>query len=132
MNIIEVSKKENLGKKYEVFIDGYSKGVWELGWLYGRLEFDLFNEEKKTLTFIFSISQILRMEFAEVIDWSKIPVDTKVLVSSSGKDWHRRHFAEYKDGKVYCFNNGITSFTAQGSEFPSGKVSWEYVKLYEE
>ena len=132
MNIIEVAKKENLGKKYEVFIDGYSKGVWELGWLYGRLEFDLFNEERKTLTFIFSISQILRMEFAEVIDWSKIPVDTKVLVSSSGKDWYRRHFAEYKDGKVYCFNNGITSFTAQGSEFPSGKVSWEYVKLYVE
>ena len=30
MDIKEVSKKENIGKSYEIFIDGLSKGVWEL------------------------------------------------------------------------------------------------------
>ena len=131
MNIIEVSKKENVGKVYEIFIDGVSEETWELKDGFSTKEFEFFKDGEALPELYFS-SQIARMEFEEVIDWSKIPVDTKVLVSSSGKDWYRRHFAEYKDGKVYCFNNGITSFTAQGSEFPSGKVSWEYVKLYEE
>ena len=122
MNIIEVSKKENLGKKYEVFIDGCSKGVWELGWLYGRLEFDLFNEEKKTLTFIFSISQILRMEFAEVIDWSKVKTDTQVLVSDDCENWVNRHFAKYdkEEDKFYTWKDGKTSFTTDLKE------EWEY------
>ena len=132
MNIIEVSKKENIGKVYEMFIDGEDKGKWRIGYV-EKEEFSFFSvEEEEELGEVYFASQIARIEFKEVIDWSKIPVDTKVLVSSSGKDWYRRHFAEYKDGKVYCFNNGITSFTAQGSEFPSGKVSWEYVKLYQE
>ena len=131
MNIIEVSKKENIGKVYEIFIDGENKGKWEIEEI-KKGEFEFFNVEGKPLDEIYFISQIARMEFEEVIDWSKVPVDTKLLVSSDGKDWYRRHFAEYKDGKVYCFNSGTTSFTAQGSEFPSGKVSWEYVKLYEE
>ena len=131
MNIIEVSKKENVGKVYEIFIDGVSEETWELKDGFSTKEFEFFKDGEALPELYFS-SQIARMEFEEIFDWSKIPVDTKVLVSSDGKDWYRRHFAEYKDGKVYCFNSGITSFTAQGSEFPSGKVSWEYVKLYQE
>ena len=72
------------------------------------------------------------MEFEEVLDWSKVPVDTKVLVSNDGKEWSRRHFAEYKDGKVYCFNSGVTSFTVKESYFLNEKVSWGYAKLYQE
>ena len=126
MNIIEVGKKENVGKKYKAY-----NGIWVLKEeANGTLE--LYNENEVGITNLCYVSEIINLEFEEVFDWSKIPVDTKVLVSSDGKDWYRRHFAEYKDGKVYCFNSGTTSFTAQGSEFPSGKVSWEYVKLYEE
>ena len=88
----------------------------------------LFNEEKKTLTFIFSISQILRMEFAEVIDWSKMPVDTKVLVSKDGEIWFRRYFAKYEDGKVYFFSCGASSYSIDDI---SNVLSWEYVKLYQ-
>jgi hypothetical protein len=122
VNIIEVSKKENLGKKYEVFIDGYSKGVWELGWLYGKIEFDLFNGEKKALTFIFSISQILRMEFAEVIDWAKVKTDAQVLVSDDCENWVNRHFAKYdkEKDKFYTWKDGKTSFTTDLKE------EWEY------
>ena len=126
MNIIEVGKKENVGKKYKAY-----NGIWVLKEeANGTLE--LYNENEVGITNLCYVSEIINLEFEEVIDWSKVPVDTKLLVSSDGKDWYRRHFAEYKDGKVYCFNSGTTSFTAQGSEFPSGKVSWEYVKLYEE
>ena len=126
MNIIEVGKKENVGKKYKAY-----NGIWVLKEeANGTLE--LYNENEVGITNLCYVSEIINLEFEEVFDWSKVPVDTKVLVSSDGKDWYRRHFAEYKDGKVYCFNSGTTSFTAQGSEFPSGKVSWEYVKLYEE
>ena len=93
MNIIEVSKKENIGKVYEIFIDGVSKGVWELKNGFSTEEFD-FYRDGNPLTGIYFVSQIAKMEFEEVIDWSKVPVDTKVLVSRNGKDWYRRYFAK--------------------------------------
>ena len=130
MNIIEVSKKENIGKVYEIFIDGENKGKWEIEEI-GKGEFEFFNVEGKPLDEIYFISQIARMEFREVIDWSKVPVDTKVLVSNDGKEWSRRHFADNKDGKVYCLNSGVTSFTVKESYFLNEKVSWGYAKLYQ-
>ena len=92
-------------------------------------EFEIFNVEGKPLDEIYFISQIARMEFAEVIDWSKVTVDTKVLVSDDGKEWSRRHFAKYEDGKVYCFRNGSTSFSADEE---NDILAWEYAKLYQE
>ena len=130
MNIIEVSKKENIGKVYEIFIDGENKGRWGLEEV-GKDDFDFFNEEDQ-LGVIYFASQIAKMEFKEVIDWSKVPVDTKVLVSEDGKEWSRRHFAKYEDGKVYCFNDGYTSFTIVNYAYLSNATSWEYVKLYQE
>ena len=130
MNIIEVSKKENIGKVYEIFIDGENKGRWGIEEV-GKDDFDFFNEEDQ-LGVIYFASQIAKMEFKEVIDWSKVPVDTKVLVSEDGKEWSRRHFAKYEDGKVYCFNDGYTSFTIVNYAYLSNATSWEYVKLYQE
>ena len=130
MNIIEVSKKENIGKVYEIFIDGENKGRWELEEV-GKDDFDFFNEEDQ-LGVIYFASQIVKMEFREVVDWSKVPVDTKVLVSDDGKEWYRRHFAKYEDGKVYCFNDGYTSFTIVDYAYLSNATPWEYCKLYQE
>ena len=130
MNIIEVSKKENIGKVYEIFIDGENKGKWEIEEI-RKGEFEFFNVEGKPLDEIYFISQIARMEFREVIDWSKVPVDTKVLVSNDGKEWSRRHFAKYEDGKVYCFNDGYTSFTIVDYAYLSNATPWEYCKLYQ-
>lgn len=61
------------------------------------------------------------------IDWSKISVDTKVLVRNSKYgEWHRRYFAKYEDGWVYCFDNGANSWN-------SNEISlWKYCKLAEE
>ena len=65
MNIIEVSKRENIGKVYEIFIGDESKGEWELEEV-GKDEFDFLNEEEELLGEIYYASQIVKMEFKEV------------------------------------------------------------------
>ena len=61
------------------------------------------------------------------IDWTKVPVDTKVLVRDSKKEeWCKRYFAEYKDGIFYTFNNAGTSWST------SNEISWREYKLAEE
>lgn len=63
------------------------------------------------------------------------PIDTKVIVSTNGIDWYKRHYAGSKDGKYYAWNDGRTSFTIVDAEYPkrqkSNKRPWEYMKLYE-
>lgn len=60
-------------------------------------------------------------------DWSKVPVDTKILVrNSTNDDWEKRYFAKY-EGKLFdAFDGGCTSWTSQHTSF------WRYAKLYEE
>jgi hypothetical protein len=46
-------------------------------------------------------------------DWSKAEVDMPILGKPSpDSDTIKRHFAEYKDGIVYAWEDGATSFTA--------------------
>lgn len=127
MNIKEVLKEENVGMEYKIRERIYKVEKSFTGLLalknvesYGYIESEMH------------IFDIVNGEFEEAMDWSKVPVDTKVLVSNDGKEWSRRHFAEYKDGKVYCFNSGVTSFTVKESYFLNEKVSWGYAKLYQE
>ena len=58
-------------------------------------------------------------------DWSKVEVDTPILVRDfEGSDWFRRHFAKYENGTVYAWDGGDTSW--------SGGVvmtEWKYAKL---
>ena len=63
-----------------------------------------------------------------IIDWSKVEVDTPVLVSNDNKEWIKRYFARYEDGNVYCWLNGKTSWTAI-CELSIGH--WDYTKLAE-
>ena len=63
-----------------------------------------------------------------IVDWSKVAVDTPVLVSNDNKEWIKRYFARYEDGNVYCWLNGKTSWTATG-ELSIGH--WNYAKLAE-
>ena len=61
------------------------------------------------------------------IDWNKVPVDTKVYVKDnfhvSGK---QRHFARYENGKIYTWDYGRTSWTAESED---DVISWKYAKL---
>lgn len=63
-----------------------------------------------------------------IVDWSKVPVDTPILVSNDNKEWIKRYFARYEDGNVYCWLNGKTSWTAI-CELSIGH--WGYAKLVE-
>ena len=130
MNIMEVMKKENLGKRYT------SEGkefVLEESLYY------LWLKDEKTQEVIednLTLDEILQMEFEEIVDvdWSKIPVDTKILVSEDGIDWYRRYFAKYENGIIYAFPDGLSSFTAcYKPECGYRRVcAWKYGKLYEE
>lgn len=61
------------------------------------------------------------------IDWSKVDIDTKILVSNDGEFWQKRYFAEYKDGVVFAYANGCTSWSNEYKPF-----NWRYAKLAEE
>lgn len=60
------------------------------------------------------------------IDWTKVPIDTPILVKYSIEGtWEKRYFARYEDGKVYSWSNGMASFTTNRTNF------WPYAKLAE-
>ena len=62
------------------------------------------------------------------VDWSKVAVDTPILVrDSKGESWHERHFAKYENGIIYAWDDGKTSWTAEGFA-----TMWRYAKLAEE
>lgn len=62
------------------------------------------------------------------VDWSKVPVDTKILVKDlESDDWFPRYFAMYKNGQVYAFTHGKTSFSAD----KKGAVPWAFAELAE-
>ena len=71
-----------------------------------------------------SLLKQIKPEEAEV-DWSKVPVDTPILVSIDGLNWYRRYFAKYKNGFIYAFDSGTTSWSENGA------TGWECAKLAE-
>ena len=63
------------------------------------------------------------------VDWSKVEVDTPILVSQTedeDEEWERRHFAKYENGKVYVWSDGCTSWSSEGH-----MVIWNFAKLAE-
>ena len=60
------------------------------------------------------------------VDWSKVNVDTPILVGEGDGDWVKRYFAEYKDGIVYAWCGGSTSWDANNM-----MTAWSYAKLAE-
>lgn len=64
------------------------------------------------------------------VDWSKVPVDTKVFVRDSESEyWYPRYFARFKGGKIFTWTNGTTSFSAKGFD---DVTWWNQGKLAEE
>ena len=66
------------------------------------------------------------------VDWSKVEVDTPILVRDNENDgWQRFHFAKYEDGFIYTWTAGATSWTAVGYEAVGSVHRWKYAKLVE-
>ena len=63
---------------------------------------------------------------AEDVDWSKVPVDTPVLVRDDEDIWRKRYFAKYENGKKYVFTYGRTSWSDGGS---MNIIPCKYAKL---
>ena len=64
-----------------------------------------------------------------IADWSKVKVDTPVLVKAYEQaDWEKRYFAYFKDGRVYAWLCGTTSWSADNDE---DVMSWDCAKLAE-
>ena len=59
------------------------------------------------------------------VDWSKVAVDTPILVSNDNVHWHRRHFTKYENREVHAWRDGKTSYTIEVA------CPWKYAKLAE-
>lgn len=121
--------------------------ITELKWENGRIykndicnikwyvqDDSLVDEWGKHLTEIYKAKDISEMKFTEIkthlldcdVDWTKIPTDTKILVSSDGKTWHHAYFAKYECNKVYTFGGGATSWSNMNMYLSL----WSYAKLF--
>lgn len=55
------------------------------------------------------------------VDWSKVPVDTKVFVRDcDSAPWKPRYFAKFEDGKIFAWASGVTSFSSESSD----SITW--------
>ena len=109
-----------LTKNKPLIVDKVYKYVGEEYTCIGKAHCILPNLEK---------GEVLRIaEELGIVDWSKVKVDTPVLVSNDNKEWIKRYFARYEDGNVYCWLSGKTSWTAT-CELSIGH--WDYTKLAE-
>ena len=73
---------------------------------------------------VFSIEEELG-----IVDWSKVKVDTPILVKQQKEDrWEKRYFAFWENGKVNAWMCGTTSWT---SKIAGGATRWNYAKLAE-
>lgn len=72
----------------------------------------------------------LNSEYAEPpVDWSKVAVDTPILVRDSEKEsWRKRYFAKYENGMVCTWGYGATSWSARGTD---DMGVWRMAKLAE-
>lgn len=67
------------------------------------------------------------------VEWENVPVDTPIFVrDNEDAPWLRRHFAFYKEGKVYAFADGFTSFTSKDHDLLYPENEWNYAKLAKE
>lgn len=91
----------------------------------------LFNNNNHSFSCSDDALKWLLTEYKEPeIDWSKVQVDTPILVKDckNSETWIRRYFSKFEDGKVYAWTNGATSWTANNGY---GATSWNYAKLAE-
>lgn len=60
------------------------------------------------------------------VDWSKVPIDTPILVSNNNRVWAKRYFAKYEDGNIYAWDSGKTSWSVDCN---NEVTVWIYAKL---
>ena len=117
--------------------------LWELDWTPGREYKDidgniwqvdsegvnLVNAGDAIIAKFVSLKTLATADFEPCVDWSKVEVDTKILVRDADNEtWAKRHFAGFENNKILTFWTGCTSWT-----HPYGRplTDWKYAKLAE-
>lgn len=85
--------------------------------------YEVINAEKVALLTALWLDE--EYQDQEEVDWSNVKTDDPILVSVDGQHWDHKHFAEYRNGRVYVFCDGATSWTT------NLKTEWPYAKLAE-
>ena len=67
-------------------------------------------------------------EYLGIVDWNKVKVDTPILVSLDDETWLCRYFAAFKNGIVYTWSGGATSWSVRKREYQD---AWSCAKLAE-
>lgn len=128
----------------KAFTDELFKRMYDLGFRKAEIEDDtlfFFVNERDYLcpfsprvqvkcTCFEEKDQLIDMaEYLGVVDWSKVKVDTPILVKQYEQDeWEKRHFAYFKDERVYAWLCGATSWSA---DYEGDTTDWNLAKLAE-
>ena len=126
------------------FTDELFKRMYDLGYRKAEIENDVlffFNSEREILNYFLPRVKVASTCFEEknqfidvaeylgIIDWSKVKVDTPILVKDDYDDkWEKAYFAKYEDEMIYAWNNGRTSFSARTKD---DTFIWDRAKLAE-
>lgn len=125
------------------FTDELFRRMYELGYRKAEIEkgYIFFYEKPVTLTtwvpsipikctcFTDEPQCIDIAEYLGVVDWSKVAVDTLILVKDyKCNAWKKRYFAFYKDETVYAWANGATSLSVENDR---NIIPWAHAKLAE-
>lgn len=136
--------KENGNMNDKQFTDELFKRMYNLGFKKAEIEDDtlfFFVNERDYLcpfsprvpvksTCFEEKDQLIDVaEYLGIVDWSKVKVDTPILVRElDGCPWRRRYFAFFDGRTVHAWKYGATSWSA---EHDRNTHSWEQVKLAE-
>jgi hypothetical protein len=124
------------------FTDNFFRTMYELGYRKAEIEkgYIFFYEKPVTLTtwvpsipikctcFTDEPQCIDIAEYLGIVDWSKVKIDTPILVSLDGETWFCRYFAAFKNGIVYTWSSGATSWSVRKRECQD---AWSFAKLAE-
>lgn len=125
------------------FTDELFKRMYNLGYRRAEIENDVlffFNSEREILNHFLPRVKVASTCFEEknqfidvaeylgIVDWSKVAVDTPVLVGLNDESWFCRYFACFKNGIVYTWSGGATSWSVREREH---KDAWGFAKLAE-
>ena len=112
---------------------GYRKAEIENGTVFfykncGRISQWSDRVDIRSTCFTEENQQIDIAEYLGIVDWSKVAVDTPILVrESEGDNWERRYFTKAQNGEVFAWDSGATSWSVNNDKYCF--TAWKYAKL---
>lgn len=140
------------GKKYEILRgEGYKSKLYcivydgNLFLIDGEEELEELLEDYDNQKYIpstytalveeYSLLELLQFKFTELeekqkVDWTKVPMDTKVIVWDDSDYTYKAYFSHYNEetDTFYAFADGATSWSNQGN----APIWWEHYRLANE